>query len=202
MLADSVEDNNHLFICGKRKTHLSRRSIINQIKILRKTVDENLCDILQEGIMAYFLGECMTNTMLTIRGQKDMGRYNLLIDEQLLIGWDNLLRGKFTKQWKIQQPAYKTRVCLKDPRRHARKQRKKKRDEDKNKNKQKNKTVAFHLFFQAIVPFVKEVWKGRGIGRNTPVGGGRIVAEYDSLIKKVTHLYIILREIVLPEDEL
>ena len=42
MLADSVEDNNHLFICGKRMTHLSRRSIINQIKILRKTVDENL----------------------------------------------------------------------------------------------------------------------------------------------------------------
>ena len=40
MLADSVEDNNHLFICGKRKTHLSRRSIINQIKMLRKTVDE------------------------------------------------------------------------------------------------------------------------------------------------------------------
>ena len=147
MLADSVKDNNHLFICGKRKTHLSRRSIINQIKILRKTVDENLCDILQQGIMAYFLGECMTNTMLRIRGQKDMGRYNLLIDKQLLIGWDNLLRGKFTKQWKIQQRAYKTRVCLKDPRRHARKHRKKKRDEDKNKNKQKNKNSCIPFVF-------------------------------------------------------
>ena len=48
--------------------------------------------------MAYFLGECMTNTMFRIRGQKGMERYDLLIDEQLLIGWDNLLRGKFTKQ--------------------------------------------------------------------------------------------------------
>ena len=51
--------------------------------------------------MAYFLGECMTNTMLRIRGQKGMERYALLIDEQLLIGWDNLLRGKFTKHWRI-----------------------------------------------------------------------------------------------------
>jgi hypothetical protein len=33
-----------------------------------------------------------------------------------------------------------------------------------------------------------------------PVVGGRIVAEYDSLSKKVTQLYT-MREIVLPEDE-
>jgi hypothetical protein len=36
--------------------------------------------------MAYFLGECMTNTMLRIRRQKGMERYDLLIDEKLLIG--------------------------------------------------------------------------------------------------------------------
>ena len=33
--------------------------------------------------------------------KKGMERYDLLINEQFLIGWDNLLRGKFTKQWKI-----------------------------------------------------------------------------------------------------
>jgi Tfp pilus assembly protein PilX len=43
------------------------------------------------------------------------------------------------------------------------------------------------LFFQAIVPFVKEIWKDRCIDRNTLVVGRRIVAEYDSLTKKVTH---------------
>ena len=57
------------------------------------------------------------------------------------------------------------------------------------------------MYFQAIVPFAEEVWKDRCIDRNTPVVGGRIVAEYDSLTKKVTHLYT-LREMVLPEDEL
>ena len=47
--------------------------------------------------MAYFLGECMTDTMLRKRGQKGMKRYDLLIDEQLLIGWDNLLQGNNRK---------------------------------------------------------------------------------------------------------
>jgi hypothetical protein len=154
--------------------------------------------------MAYFLGECMTNTMLRIRGQKGMERYDLLIDEQLLIGWDNLLRGKFTKQWRIQQKAYMNRRRLRDPPLHTRKLRKKKRDEEKNtskyKRKQKNKTEAFHLFFQSIVPFIKEIWKDRCIDWNTLVVGGRIVAEYDALTKKVTHMYT-MREMVLPEDE-
>jgi hypothetical protein len=40
----------------------------------------------------------------------------------------------------------------------------------------------------------------RCIDSNTPVVGGRIVAEYDSLSKKVAQLYT-MREMVLPEDE-
>jgi hypothetical protein len=139
--------------------------------------------------------------MLTNKG---MERYDLLIDEQLLIGWDNLLRGKFTKQWKIQHRAFMNRKRLRDPALHAQKLRKKKRDEEKHKSKykgkKKNKTEAFHSFFQSILPFIKEIWKDRCIDRNTPVVGGRIVAEYDALTKKVTHLYT-MREMVLPEDE-
>jgi hypothetical protein len=41
--------------------------------------------------------------MLRIRGKKGMENYSLLIDEQRVIGWDNLLRGKFSKQWRIQK---------------------------------------------------------------------------------------------------
>ena len=156
--------------------------------------------------MAYFKGECMTNTMFRIRGRKDidnkpcMERYHLLIDEQLLIGWDNLLRGKFTKQWKIAQRAYVNRVRLKHPRAHAARRLNRKKDNNKDKGTTKNKTEPFHAFFQAIIPFVKEIWKDRCIDRHTPEVGGRIAAEYASLIKKVTHLYT-LREMVLPEDE-
>jgi len=206
----SLEDDDHIFRCTKRKAH--RRSIIKQINVLRNSVDPILCDIMKEGLLAYFLGECMTTTMLRIRGQAGMERYDLLIDEQMLIGWDNLLRGKFTKQWKIQQKSYITRKRLLNPALYARKQRRKKREEEKNKrngkNKKKdgtkknaNKTEAFHSFFQSIVPHIKEIWKDRCIDRNTPVIGGRIVAEYDALSKKVTQLYT-MREMVLPEDEL
>ena len=45
------------------------------------------------------------------------------------------------------------------------------------------------------------MWTDRCIDRNTPVLGGRIVAEHDSLTKKITELYT-MREMVLPEDEI
>ena len=202
---EPVEDDNHIFTCEKRRAH--RRSILNQIKTLRQTVDVQLCDILQEGIMAYFKGECMSYTMFRIRGRRDinnkpcMERYHLLIDEQLLIGWDNLLRGKFTKQWRICQRAYVNRVRLKHPRAHAARVLNRKKEKDNDKGKSKNKTEPFHAFFQAIVPYVKEIWKDRCIDRHTPVAGGRIAAEYESLTKRVTHLYT-LREMILPEDEI
>ena len=73
-----------------------------------------------------------------------MGRYKNLIDEQLVIGWDNLLREKFSKEWRIQQKAYKTRKQLVDPIKYDRIKRKKKRQRKKqdetNRNKKKAKT--------------------------------------------------------------
>jgi hypothetical protein len=118
---------------------------------------------------------------------------------------DNLLRGKFSKQWRIQQKAYTNRIRLKDPAMHARKQRnrirKEKTYEAKHKSKKtKNKTQDFHSFFKSIVPIIKEIWTERCIDRNTPVIGGQIVAEYDSLTKEITQIYT-LRGMVLPEDE-
>jgi hypothetical protein len=138
--------------------------------------------------------------MLRIRGQEGVDRYNLLIDQQTVIGWDNLLRGKFSKQWKIQQKAYIVRRKLNNPLIYARMQRRKKRKADKEKEREKgknktkktkNKTEAFHAFFQSIIPLIQEMWTDRCIDRNTPVLGGRIVAEYDSLSKKVTQLYTV-----------
>ena len=71
--------------------------------------------------------------------------------------------------WRIYQRAYVNRVRLKHPRLHAEKMRNRKRDKETNKGKRKNKTEAFHSFFQAIVPFIKEMWKDRYIDQNTPV---------------------------------
>jgi hypothetical protein len=66
-----------------------------------------------------------------------MDRYNLLIDQQMVIGWDNLLRGKFSKQWKIQQKAYTVRRKLKNLLLYARIQRQKKRKSDIAEDKEK-----------------------------------------------------------------
>ena len=87
---------------------------------------------------------------------------------------------------------------------HARtiRRNKKIREEDKNNNKTKtkgrkyNRTEAFHMFFQSIIPFIKEIWTDRCIDRNTPVVGGRIVAEYGISSKKLTQLYT-FKEMVL-----
>jgi hypothetical protein len=69
---------------------------------MRNCIDPRLCDILQEGLLTHFKGESVTNAMLRIRGQRGYRIYDLLIDkQQTVIGWDNLLRGKFSKQWKI-----------------------------------------------------------------------------------------------------
>jgi hypothetical protein len=57
---------------------------------MRNRIDPRLCDILQEGLLTYFKGESVTNAMLRIRGQEGYGRYDLLIDVQTVIGWDNL----------------------------------------------------------------------------------------------------------------
>ena len=78
------------------------------------------------------------------------------------------------------------------PRMYVKVQRNKKRKAaaDRTKTKKKNKTEAFHAFFQAIIPVIQEIWMDRCIDRNRPVlGVQKIVAEYDSLSKKVTHMY-------------
>ena len=77
---------------------------------------------------------------------------------------------------------------------HAKKQRKKKRQEEQyKKNDQGKKTTRtterFQAFFKSIVPIIAELWKERCVDRTTLVIGGRIAAEYDSLSKKVTHMY-------------
>ena len=46
-----------------------------------------------------------------------------------------------------------------------------------------------------IVPIISGMWADKYIDRNIPVLGGRIVAEYNSLSRKVTHLYT-MREMV------
>jgi hypothetical protein len=111
---------------------ISSNALREEINLMRNRVDPRLCNILQEGLLTYFNGESVTNAMLRIREQEGYGRYDLLIEEQTVIGWDNLLRGKFSKQWKIQQKAYVTRRKLGNPFLYEKTQRRKARELAKN----------------------------------------------------------------------
>jgi hypothetical protein len=86
----TLEDDNHIFQCNKRRS--LRKKVINQITLMRNRVGPRMCDILNEGLLSYFNGDSVTNDMLRIRGQQGYERYDLLIDEQTVIGWDNKRR--------------------------------------------------------------------------------------------------------------
>jgi hypothetical protein len=109
---------------------------------MRNRIDPRLCDILQEGLLTYFNGDSVSSSMLKIRGTEGYERYDLLLDEQTVVGWDNLLRGKFSKQWKTQQKEYTNRRKLRNPFLYEKTRRRKARDlaKNKNKNKKKDKT--------------------------------------------------------------
>jgi hypothetical protein len=158
----ALEDDDHIFQCNKRRS--LRKKIVKQITLMRNRIDPRLCDILQEGSLTYFKGDSVSNTMIRIRGQEDYKRYDLLIDEQTVIGWDNLLRGKFSKQWKIQQRAYTTRRKLRNSLLYETAQRRKARKSAKNKNKstknkkKKKKKIFTRSFRQLFLSYKKYGW--------------------------------------------
>jgi hypothetical protein len=89
---------------------------------------------------------------------------------------------------------------VKYDRRKRQKKRQQETQQDKKENK--NRTEEFHALFQAIVPVIMDIMlTDRCIDRNSPVFGGRMVAEYDSLTKKRTQLYT-MKEMVQPEEKL
>ena len=129
MLAHSREDDDYIFTCNKRRRH--RNKITKQIKRMRDNIDNKLCNILQKGLMPYFSGESVLDAMMKIKRQEGRTNSNRM-------GHD-LLRGKFTKQQKIEQKAYISRRKMDYPALHAKKERKKKREEEQNKKgKKKN----------------------------------------------------------------
>jgi hypothetical protein len=151
--------------------------------------------------MTYFNGDSITNAMLRIRGTPGNENYSLLIDEEMIIG--KIYKTMEDTTTSVHNKEKTEESCIACKKRNKKEEREEEQNNGKNKSKKKtkNRTEAFHLFFQNIVPIIKEMWTDRCIDRTTPVLGGRIVAEYDSLSKKVTQLYT-MRSMVLPEDEI
>ena len=99
-----------------------------------------------------------------------------LSSRQTTIGWDNLLRGKLDKEWRIQQYEYEALENIKQKDRNI------KRilehgiilnpcahDKEKNKHrkkKKKSKDVFQHLIERIFIITEEDIWKQRNLDRH------------------------------------
>ena len=72
-----------------------------EVENLRPTLDPVLHDILNESI-----GQFVDKTKYSIYnqdGRGNVGEYKQLQEEQKVVGWDNFLRGIYSKLWRTLQ---------------------------------------------------------------------------------------------------
>ena len=96
---DPLETDDHLIQCPKRNKFRNR--IYSEIEHLRPTLDPVLHNILNKGIRQY-VGK-KKYPIYDENGRGIGGDYKQLQEEQKVIGWDNLLRGKYLKLWRTLQ---------------------------------------------------------------------------------------------------
>ena len=116
-----LETSDHLFQCPKRPQF--KRRILAAITEMQTKLCPSLYYILYNGVAEY-IGDSSTKTKVLKktweiatdrRRQRDntntnttLRNFSMLQTEQQEIGWDNLLRGKFSKKWKEIQKWHKT----------------------------------------------------------------------------------------------
>jgi hypothetical protein len=97
------ESDEHLLQCPSPARRAWRSDLIKTLlKPLDKFLDPVLHDILHEGLLCYFQNEPMDPTPYP-------PRYQTLLKQQDSIGWSNLLRGKFSVDWRHLQLQYCSR---------------------------------------------------------------------------------------------
>ena len=106
---DPHETDDHLIQCPKRNNFRNR--IYSEIENLRPTLDPVLHDILNDGVRQH-VGK-KKYTIYDEHGSGNKGDYKRLQEEQKAIGWDNLLRGKYSKYWRSIQKRYASKQKVK-----------------------------------------------------------------------------------------
>ena len=204
------ETDDHLLLCPKRARH--RNEIYTVIKRLGKEMDPVLLDILMDGVQKYLTGTRQTKYIVGSNGKrkpsyrdrirefngdtpeqtepdKTEHDYWQLQRNQEAIGWDNLLRGKFAKDWRILNGQYnrKQNEQRKEQREHQKEREAQERDRagywDPTKAKQrkvqkaeqpkptKHKADVFQRVFKGITVIIRELWLERNTDRHQPIKG-------------------------------
>jgi exonuclease III len=94
------ESDEHILQCPSPARRAWRSDLISTLlKPLNTFLDPVLHDILHEGLLCYFRNEPIDPTQYP-------PRYQRLLKQQHSIGWPNLLRGKFSEEWRYLQTQY------------------------------------------------------------------------------------------------
>ena len=180
------ETDDHLLQCPKRARH--RNEIYTAIKRLGKEMDPVLLDILLDGVTKYLTGTRQTKYIVgsnktkrpdywdkirEVNGDTPENKehdYWQLQRNQDAIGWDNLLRGKFAKDWRKLNGEYN--------RKQNENQQKEIREEQEEEQPQpkKHKADVFQRVFQAITVIIRELWLERNTDRHQPIKGAQRMA--------------------------
>jgi hypothetical protein len=100
------ESDDHLLQCHSPARRAWRGDLIQTlIKPLDSFLDPVLLDILQEGLLRFFRDEKIDHTPYPPRYQK-------LLKQQLAIGWNQFVRGKFSEEWRYLQQQYCYRLHI------------------------------------------------------------------------------------------
>jgi len=140
---------------------------------------------------------------------------------QEAIGWDNLLRGKFAKDWRklkgeynrkqreIEERTAKAHTAQEEIREAQERERdgywepmraKQRETQIEPPPPKKRKADVFQRIFQAIVVIIRELWLERNTDRHQPIKGQQRIARITEATRTVTDLYT-LKSLIMPEHQ-
>jgi len=209
------------------------------IKRLGKDMDPVLLEILLGGVTKYLLGTRQTKYIVGSSRRQQTSYWDRIREasgivippneehdywqlqrNQEAIGWDNLLRGKFSKDWRKLNGVYNRKLKdiqqEKDKVQRERKQRREAEEQQRNPywdptrsmkkrqmekpEKQVRKTDVFQRVFAGIIRIIRELWLERNMDRHQPLQGQKRLAKITEATQTVTDLYS-LQSMIMPKHK-
>jgi hypothetical protein len=166
------KSDDHLLQCHSPARRAWRGDLIQTlIKPLDSFPDPLLLDILQEGLLHFFRDEKIDSTPYPLR-------YQQLLTQQLAIGWNHFVRGKFSEEWRYLQQQYCTRYhCIMD-----------------NKQKQWLSQLLRKMWSRD-----HDLWLAHNDDRHGRTSKAKYQATHQQTLRTIRMLYL-LKDLVLSED--
>ena len=169
-----TEDTNHLYTCPHQSRDRWRKQVHRNLrkKMEKSHTDQTLADIALEGLTSFLEGRAVD-----IHDLPD--KYHKLLEEQDEIGWNNFLKGRWSKEWSRLQEEHLISIGAKTDR--------------------LNGTSWATNMIGTIWTDWFELWTMRNEDRHGKDKSSRASAKRGQMIREVEALYMLASE-VHPED--